>query len=158
MPQLFLDCDGVLADFDALALDIFGKPPQEAEAEIGSDAFWQALADHRNFYGELPLMEDAQELVEATEHLNPIILTGVPDYPEDWSRMQKLEWGEKYFPQLKMICCPSPDKRDYIQGPGDVLVDDRQKYRFRWVEKGGIFILHTSAAETIAKLKELGVL
>jgi hypothetical protein len=133
-------------------------PPEKAEQKLGSKQFWDALEKYENFYGRLPVMRDAYHLYDTVKHLNPIILTGCPDHPEDWSRQQKIEWGMSWFPGVTMICCPSPDKRDHMLGPGDVLVDDRPKYRFRWVEKGGIFILHTSAAESIAKLKEIGVL
>ena len=31
-PRIFLDCDGVLADFDGHGVNLFGCPPREAEA------------------------------------------------------------------------------------------------------------------------------
>ena len=34
--------------------------------------------------------------------------------------------------------------------PGDILIDDWPKYKHLWEEAGGIFILHTSAAQSIA--------
>lgn len=43
MVQLFLDCDGVLADFDTYAEDYFGMPPREYERIMGSSRFWDAL-------------------------------------------------------------------------------------------------------------------
>jgi hypothetical protein len=59
MNQLFLDCDGVLADFDTLAVQIFGRNPDEAEDLLGTDEFWNRLSSYENFYGSLPLMADA---------------------------------------------------------------------------------------------------
>ena len=38
---------------------------------------------------------------------------------------------------------------------GNVLIDDRPKNIEAWENAGGIGILHTSAKETINKLKEL---
>ena len=153
--QLFLDCDGVLADFDTYAEKIFGLPPRKAEAELGQERFWAPLQSHEGFYEKLPLMPDARELFEAVEHLNPIILTGLP--VGEWAEPQKRAWGRKYFPHTTMICCMSKDKRNHMK-PGDVLVDDWPKYKDLWEEAGGIFVLHTSAKDSIAKLKELGVL
>ena len=153
--QLFLDCDGVLADFDTKAEAIFGLPPRKAEVELGAKRFWVDLEAHEGFYENLPLMPDARELFEFVEHLNPIILTGLPN--GDWAEPQKRKWGAKHFPDTMMICCASKDKRMHMQ-PGDILIDDWPKYRPLWEEAGGIFILHTSARDSIEKLKALGVL
>lgn len=153
--QLWLDCDGVLANFDKLAEEVFGLPPRKAEAELGTKRFWVGLQSHEGFYEKLPLMPDAMELFEAVEHLNPIILTGCP--LGGWAEPQKQAWGTKHFPGTQMITCMSVDKRKYMQ-PGDFLVDDYLKYRHLWEEAGGIFIHHTSAKESIAKLKALGVI
>lgn len=153
--QLFLDCDGVLADFDGSAEAIFGLPPRKFEDKFGTKRFWVDLQSHEDFYTNLPLMPDARELFEAVEHLNPVILTGLP--VGDWAEPQKRRWGLKHFPDTTMICCMSKDKKDHMQ-PGDILIDDWPKYKSVWEEAGGIFILHTSAKESIAKLKELGVL
>lgn len=153
--QLFLDCDGVLASFDEYAEIIFGLPPRKAEAALGAKRFWCDLQNHGGFYEKLPLMSDAMELYEAVKHMEPIILTGLP--LGDWAEPQKRAWGQKHFPDTTMICCASKDKRNYMQ-PGDVIVDDWPKYKELWEEAGGIFILHTSAKDSITKLKELGIL
>jgi uncharacterized protein YfaT (DUF1175 family) len=42
--------------------------------------------------------------------------------------------------------------------PGDILIDDFDKYRHLWIEAGGIFIHHTSAAASIRALRELSIL
>ena len=39
IPHIFLDCDGVLADFDTYARSYFGMHPREVEAELGSRRF-----------------------------------------------------------------------------------------------------------------------
>ena len=41
---------------------------------------------------------------------------------------------------------------------GDVLIDDRAKYRHLWEEAGGIFIHHTSASSSIEALRQLEIL
>jgi hypothetical protein len=146
MRQLFLDCDGVLADFDTYFEETFGSHPRKHEANHGTKRFWVDLHSHPDFYFKLPLMPDAVELYEAVKHYNPIILTGLP--VGNWAEPQKLRWGAKHFPGTKMICCASKDKRNYMK-PGDVLVDDWAKYKHLWEEAGGIFILHTSAAESL---------
>lgn len=155
MPQLFLDNDGVLANFDGPAERIFGVPSRKAEENLGTDRFWVDLQSYPNFYRDLPLMPDAMVLFNAVKHLNPIILTGCPR--GGWAEPQKQAWGAEKFPDTKMICCASKDKRLYMK-PGDVIIDDWPKYHDLWEEAGGIFILHTSAQESIAALFALGIL
>ena len=154
--RIYLDCDGVLADFDAAFIAKFGQHPRDYEESNGIEAFWRDLRNHApNFYSELPLMADARELFDAVKHLRPLILTGCPR--GGWAEMQKLSWAARYFPGTPTIVCYSKNKRDYML-PGDVLVDDRPQYQNLWVEAGGIFVLHRSASESIAHLRELSLL
>ena len=77
-PHLFLDCDGVLADFDAGVRDLLGMDANRFESKHGRGEFWKRLARHGNFYGDLKEMPDAQILFQAVKHLKPTILTGLP--------------------------------------------------------------------------------
>ena len=153
--QLFLDCDGVLADFNKRAIDIVGMPPREFEDKVGEKKFWDMIYGTSDFFLSLDPMTDAYDLVNAVRHLNPIILTGKPR--GDWAIKQKLGWRDKYFPDLEMIVCPSRDKIKFAK-PGDVIVDDWAKHKQTWINGGGIWVMHTSAADSIRQLKELGVL
>ena len=151
MRQLYLDCDGVLADFDKGATAILGLPPRAFEKRHGPGRFWQQLATAPDFYYSLPLMDDAMELFAAVEHLDPVILTGLPR--GNWAADQKVRWAAQHFPGTKIITTLARDKRDHAK-EGDVLVDDQDRHRHLWEEVGGIFILHKSAKQSIAELRE----
>ncbi|MBP1806025.1 hypothetical protein [Rubellimicrobium aerolatum] len=155
MPKLFLDCDGVLADFDAFATEVLGLPPREFEARHGARAFWSRLAGHGDFFGSLPLMPDARELWDATAHLHPVILTGTPQ--GTWAAPQKMRWAARHFPEARMITTMARAKRDHMEAPGDILVDDLLKYRHLWEEAGGVFVHHRSTAGTLEALRGLGL-
>ncbi len=155
MPQLFLDCDGVLADFDRAATTILGQPPREFERRHGARAFWRRLAGHGDFFGTLPLLPDAQALWDATAHLRPVILTGVP--MGDWAAPQKRRWAARHFPEARVITTMARAKRDHMEAPGDVLVDDTPTWRHLWEEAGGRFVLHRSAPGSLAELRALGL-
>jgi hypothetical protein len=150
MPTVFLDCDGVLPDFDASAQQAFGMTPKEFERHFGLRLFWSRLASLDDFFGELPLQPDAMELYEAVRHLQPIILTGLPR--GRWAEPQKRRWAEKHFPGVEVITTSAALKREHCH-PGDALVDDREKYRHLWEEAGGIFIHHRDAASSIRELR-----
>lgn len=154
-PQLFLDCDGVLADFDTAAEQVFGMPSRQAEQRLGPKQFWRKLRNHDDFYASLPLLPDARKLFEAVKHLNPIILTGCP--LGGWAEGQKHRWAASHFPATRMITCMAREKRLHMK-PGDVLVDDFLKYKALWEDAGGIFIHHTSADKTIVEFHRIGLL
>jgi hypothetical protein len=153
--KLFLDCDGVLADFDKAAEKLFGMPSRQAEQKLGPKRFWGKLRSHADFYGTLPLLPDARKLFDSVAHLNPIILTGCP--LGGWAEEQKHRWAAVHFPGTRMITCMAREKRMHMS-PGDVLVDDYLKYKALWEDAGGIFIHHTSADNTIAELRRIGLL
>ena len=152
MPHLFLDCDGVLADFDAGARQLFGMPPADFEARHGRGEFWKRLARHGNFYGDLEEMPDAQELFLAVKHLKPTILTGLP--LGTWAAPQKERWAARHFPGVPIITTMARQKHLHMER-GDVLVDDRQNHRHLWENAGGIFVHHKSAADSITQLAEI---
>jgi hypothetical protein len=151
MRQLYLDCDGVLADFDMGATAILGMKPKAFEHRHGLGRFWQKLATAPDFYFSLPLMADAMRLFDAVKHLDPIILTGLPR--GNWAADQKMRWAAQHFSGVRMITCMARDKRNHAKD-GDVLVDDNDKFRHLWEAAGGIFVHHKNAEESLEQLAE----
>jgi hypothetical protein len=151
-PKLFLDCDGVLADFDAGARKVLGTDVRTFEARHGKGEFWRRLARARDFYAMLPKMPDADELFAAVRHLNPTILTGLPI--GKWAAPQKVRWAAEHFPGVPIITCMARDKYRHMEG-ADVLVDDSERHMAVWRAAGGIYVLHRSARESIARLTEI---
>ncbi|MGZ3375740.1 MAG: hypothetical protein ACXU8S_04010 [Phenylobacterium sp.] len=152
--QIYLDCDGVLANFDKAAAAIFGMSSDAYEDRFGTSAFWRALARADGFFEHLDLMPDAMELFDAVRAKAPVILTGMPD-GGDWAEPQKRAWAAKRFTGVPIITTLAALKREHCE-PGDVLVDDRDQHRALWEGAGGLFIHHTSAKASIAELRAAG--
>jgi hypothetical protein len=150
--QLYLDCDGVLADFDAGATRLLGMPPNQFREHYGPGRFWARLAAAPDFYATLPLMPGALELFEAVRHLDPVILTGLPR--GKWAAPQKVRWAVQHFPGTRIITVLAVDKRNHCAA-GDVLVDDTLKHRHLWEQAGGIFVHHVDVATTLRELQPL---
>lgn len=151
MRQLFLDLDGVLADFDGYYESQFGIRP--TKDIVDPPGFWDPVKAYGGaFFRHLPPMQDARDLWLGAKrlHPNPIILTGVPwsiPFVEDHKR----DWVKHHIsPLAQVIACASKDKRKHGK-PGDILIDDWHKYRHLWEEMGGVFILHTSAVDSLKK-------
>ena len=153
MPQLFLDCDGVLADFDSGARAVLGgMTPRQFEDAHSRGEFWKRLARTPDFYANLPLMADAQRLFDAVAHLGPTILTGLP--LGTWAAPQKVTWAARHFPGTPIITTMARDKFRHMTG-ADVLVDDRADHRPAWEDAGGTFIHHKNAERSIAALRQI---
>ena len=159
--QVFLDSDGVLADFDKLAGEILGMPSREFEKvkHHGPGEMWARLYAHDDFFYKIPKMHDADDLVNGVIELgfDPIVLTGIPSKDgSDWAIGQKIRWYQDHYPDLPVITCKSKDKLLHmIEGKHNVLIDDWTQHKAAWEEAGGTFIVHTSAADSLEQLKEL---
>ena len=151
-PRLFLDADGVLADFDHGAQRLLGMTPKAFIAKHGRGAFWRRLANARNFYGSLPEMPDARLLFTAVKHLKPTILTGLP--MGNWAAPQKVKWAAEHFSGVPIITCMARDKHKHMHR-GDVLVDDREKHRVAYEAAGVVFVHHRNAEDSLRQLAKI---
>lgn len=150
--RLFLDADGVLADFELGARRLLGMSPKEFIAKQGRDTFWKRLAKANKFYSSLAKMPDADLLFGAVRHLEPTILTGLP--LGNWAAGQKVEWAAEHFPGVPIITCMASDKHKHMH-PGDVLVDDREKHRAAYEAAGVVFVHHKNAKDSLRQLAKL---
>lgn len=146
--KLFVDLDGVLCDFEARVLEIFGKSPKEIPPKV----MWGKLASIDNFYGELNWMPDGRDLWAGVKHLNPTILTGIP--MGNWAPKQKRSWCFRNLGwDVPVITCFAKEKQTYGH-PGNILIDDTMRNIDAWRSIGGVAIHHTSTCASLATLKE----
>ena len=151
--MIFVDMDGVLADFDTHYFNHFRERPTRWPKPDTTD--WAKVASVPDFFRTIPLMRDAGDLLAGLHPRPWQILTGCPK-SIDTSNNQKREWASgKFDPPRTVTCCRAREK--CLHGkPGDVLIDDYLKYRDLWIAMGGIFIHHTSARESLRQLNALG--
>lgn len=161
--KIFVDLDGVLADFAKGVVKIF---PDFIEGKTENDKsqdreMWKSIANFQKRGGEfwysLDLMPDAMQLWTYVKPHGPEILTaaGQPQYN---AAEQKHRWvAEKLGPSVKVNVTQRAREKAQFAQPGFVLIDDKMKAIQPWIDAGGIGVLHTSAANTIRQLKELGL-
>ena len=150
---IYCDLDGVLVDFEKGYEEASDKPMSDA----GKGAeFWEPI--HKMgaaFWANLKWLPDGHELWDHIKPYNPIILSA-PSQDES-SREGKELWKKNNLPDVKMILTPAKFKQRYATNKSKILIDDMKKNIDQWEERGGTGILHTSAADTIKQLKELGL-
>jgi hypothetical protein len=160
-PVIYLDMDGVLADFDTKAAELVG-PKYKSEIQKPE---WGAVGEIPELYSMLPLMPYAIELYEACCEVAGDrdlvrVLTALPKrashkFPD--AARHKIEWARKNIhPSLRVYFGPlAADKQHHVSSLNDVLIDDMKKNITQWTAAGGIGILHTSYRDTILQLAEV---
>ncbi|CAM9621129.1 unnamed protein product [Scytosiphon promiscuus] len=158
LPKIYCDLDGCLADFDKGCQSVMGEAPDKLSKKV----MWRGLAQAKGFYEHLDWMEDGRQLWNGVSDLRPTILTGLP--MGSWAEPQKAgphyelhpkKWCQRELGEdVPVITCMSRDKHLYCRR-GNVLIDDRASLAEAWERAGGVFIHHTSATSSLAKLKTL---
>ena len=162
MKTIFVDMDGVVADFDTFASDLLGRKIgwHQSKFDLTGEE-WEKLTTVDRLYYQLPLMPDATKLIAYVKSLSTRFhvqfLTAVPrrtTMPD--AKADKQAWVDKYFPGMKMDIGPfSHDKQKWCS-PGDILIDDRPSNIEEWMRAGGIAIYHTGDVDkTIKTLNEV---
>lgn len=162
--EIFVDMDGVLADFERGISEGMGEPLDQERYDRDSkyrSRMWKWVKQYSENGGklwlELPLMPDAMTLWNYVKKYNPQILTaqGNPAYGAE---PQKRQWiANKFGSNVNVIVTRKSSEKAQYAAPNRILIDDREKAIGPWREAGGIGILHKNAADTIRQLKELGL-
>lgn len=155
--RLYLDLDGVMADFDGAFPAVFGLDHRNlADAEM-----WGLINAHMTFFRDLPPMKGALDFFRSIEHLNPIILTACPRTNYADVAAQKRAWVREHLSEHVQVLpvLGGHNKPLFMHAPGDVLIDDYRKNTEAWAAAGGVAILHRAFDDTRASLQSaLGVM
>ena len=168
MVKIYIDMDGVLADFERGVRELCNM---QASSQAGKDEdpgyddrMWEAIRKVDHFYDRLELMPGAKEMFDLLygRYGDRVeILTGIPREERGivTAKEDKIAWTRRLLSEdaaVHAVC--RKHKQDYCTGPEDILIDDREKTIREWREKGGTGILHVSAEETVRELEKLGLL
>ena len=160
--KIYVDMDGVVADFDKRFTDLSGMSPSEFESKNGKNAFWDFIdVKHKlAFWVGIPPMSDAQSLMDYVSKHNYEMLTAPSIKKESlmgkglWIR----NWAKKgLFPSKPKVNYKPAKNKHHFAAPNHILIDDKQSTIDSWNAAGGVGILHTSASNTINQLKKLGI-
>jgi 5'(3')-deoxyribonucleotidase len=118
---IFIDMDGVIADFDE-ASERWGRNIGISAEEFKEKKMYR----QKDFYADLNLMEGAKDAIEKLDPVYNIAFVSAPSWDNPHSFTEKRIWIEKQFgawSRKKMDL--SFRKGHYI---GHYLIDDRKKY------------------------------
>jgi hypothetical protein len=150
-PHVYVDMDGVLADFEQGFADVFHVSfPKRQWRDIGGHEWSHLMREVPTFWEDLNYEAHAQELWTAIQPFHPSILTA---YPPSWpsAREGKLKWVRRklpkfgYHPRQQFHAVQRAEKANFASQPDgtpNVLIDDMAKNVQEWDSAGGHGILY----------------
>ena len=157
--MVYVDMDGVVADFNRGFNELFNLSPDT----LTDDQLWARIEAHGKykFFAGLPWMPGGKELWSfiTQNFLQVKICTalGKSDATDKQTSTGKRTWLITNIPDLRdddIIMVANKHRKRHYSKSGDIIIDDTEVVIQEWIKKGGIGILHRTAPETIAKLKE----
>jgi 5'-nucleotidase len=149
-PRLYLDLDGVMADFDAHFPATFGLDHKS----LADDAMWETINAHPSYFRDMPPCPGAIAFFATIADLDPIVLTACPRTNYANAARQKRAWVREHLSTSIMILpvMGGHNKPLFMHAPGDILIDDFERNTQAWEKEGGVAVLHTSFERTRAEL------
>jgi 5'(3')-deoxyribonucleotidase len=162
MPHLYLDMDGVQADFFRAWAEKHGVShwkaiqDKEGEIELLSNSTPEQVY---GFFRNLKALSGGKEIINWL-HINKISFTVLSaplrgPYAEE-SKQGKRDWLDEHNPGTSASAIFTSSKHKYAvtDGVANVLVDDFGPYIQKWVDAGGIPVKHEDESEVYSAAKD----
>ena len=165
IPHLYLDMDGVQADFFGSWADLHNVPhykeiahPEDAINELATSSPENVY----QFFRNLRPLAGGQHIIHWLHHNNiPFTVLSAPlrgPYSEA-SKQAKRDWLDEFNPGTSSSAIFTSKKSQYAlkYGEPQVLVDDFGAYLQKWNDAGGIAVKHENDAtgQTIKALEKI---
>ena len=161
--KVYLDMDGVIANFNKRFEDISGMSPKEFEAKYGTKEFWNLIDEDNkiSFWVGIEEMPGAKALVDYVKKYNFELLTSPSAKKQSY--LGKLLWVRNHsslFGGKPRVNFRRAKEKHLVKDKlteKDILIDDREDTIERWNTAGGTGIHYKSASQVLNDLKKLGL-
>lgn len=153
--QLYLDLDGVMADYDKHFADLF---PGHDLAALPKKEMWALVHSVPDFFSTIPPCDGALLRWDTwIGRYHPIVLTAAGTSNYEHVAKQKREWVRKQLGKhIQVIAVQDGlQKPLMMKNPGDILIDDWDKNTKAWEAEGGVPILHKNWYDTYEQFKDI---
>lgn len=144
--MIYVDMDGVVADFDSAIVKLFGEEGLDRNA----DKFWKQTCVESEVFRHMDEIREGivmvLSLIENGFKVCFMTSTGGMPHHLDIAK-QKLDWLKSHhLGSLPIAFCMNTEGKGLFAQSGSVLIDDRQKVVDAWDRNGGKGILFTKEA------------
>ena len=153
--SIYLDMDGVIADFEKRYSEIFDISPKLTRNEKEFKGYFDKFIANEEFMN-LDLMPGAMEGIDFLRKA-PVptqILSSTSDEKNyDAISKQKLIWLEKHGITFHPLFVPGKRHKYKYAATDRIIIDDTESVISDWIKAGGIGILHKDWPTTLAILR-----
>lgn len=176
--KIFLDLDGVIADFTTGYCGLHGLPnPFLTNPTFRGDKAWDVIAQTglsveefwspmgRDFWGSLPKTEEADDIIDAIDRTigldNTCFLT-TPCLTEGCVE-GKRDWVNENYPGMPILFSSTGKgthvgPKEFCAAPNAILIDDHTPNIRNWVNAGGIGFLYPRPWNDLHPYEDLAIL
>jgi len=151
---IYLDMDGVIADFTKRYRELYKMMPREAEKNKQFDKFFDEFIATGQF-ATLELMPgtmDGIEFLRKASAPTQILSSTANEARYDAISKQKLIWLQTHGITFTPNFVPGKRLKQEYAAPDKIIIDDTESVIEQWKAKGGIGILHKDWPSTLAIL------
>ncbi len=162
--RIYIDLDGVLADFDKGVRVLCGMEPRYQNGKVNNqnaDKWWAKVAAVDHFYAKLDPIPGAKEMFDAlySKYGDTIeILSAVPRPHRGVKHTaeDKKEWVRRFISNdVHLNIVFRDEKKDYCLGENSILIDDLEMNIEEWEANGGTGVLFNKPDEIIERIARI---
>ena len=154
--MIYLDMDGVIADFVKRYKEMYNIEPKEAEKKKEFDKYFNEFIATGQFATLDPMPGAMEGLTFLRKHLTvptQILSSTANEERYDAISNQKLIWLQTHGITFSTNFVPGKRHKYKYAGPDKIIIDDTESVINDWRKAGGIGILHKDWVTTLAILK-----
>lgn len=152
---IYLDMDGVIADFYKRYFERYKLAPREAEKKKEFNKYFDEFIDTQQF-ATLEMMDGAMDGIEFLRKApvpTEILSSTANEARYETISRQKLIWLQNHGITFKPNFVPGKRHKWKFAKPDTIIIDDTESVIDDWRKAGGIGILHKDWRNTLAILR-----
>ncbi len=162
--RIYLDMDGVLADFNRGMKELLGLEPFEQGRGYNpekNDELFEKMREYGHFYGDLEPISGAKVFFDKIYERfgnRCEILTGIPKPRRGivFAKDDKIQWVNRFLSSDVVVhVVQREEKQSFCSGKDCVLVDDYEKNIKQWKKCGGTGILFNNGEDVLKRIDEM---
>jgi len=147
-PTIYMDLDGVIADFDKGYKDLFNRDCKKDDSFTVN----QFCMQEPHFFRMLPVHEKGLELFNSLKNKYNIYFLTTPMKGMEYCMEDKIEWIKENLGEYDVFF--ADNKSDFVDSEESILIDDMKSNIDDWRDAGGTAIRFPQKLEKITLLIE----
>lgn len=152
---IYLDMDGVIADFEKRYKELYHMEPREAEKKTQFNGFFDSFIESGQFatLDKMPGTDKGLEFLRKCSAPTQILSSTANEDRYDAISKQKMIWLQTHGITFNPLFVPGKRFKYKYATPNSIIIDDTLSVITDWKKAGGIAIWHQDWETTLTILK-----